>query len=517
MLLMAGIDWAKALDLALAAKNVRDEFVGDWYRDPWGWPELEYMIKTSPQLVLDNLGSSGARRAAQLKVPKENWGVRPAVVLDIVDRISYQALIDRLSVDLIGDLPPSVYGWRLMPANPSRGDYSHNNIQWDAYRGHLAAASMHYECALVTDVVSCFASIQMDTVRDAVDDRAPKGAVATRLISFLDGFEKIPERSGLPQRSVASAVLANMVLGPLDDVLEHHALDVPILAFLGSRGRRRRRRRSWTRWMDDMWLFGNDPAIMRRAQTELQDVATTLGLHINSGKTEVLEDEEVASRALEIEHSAIDGSLSSKKDPRPLEELIDRLLENPETASRTSLKFAVSRMQDHGQTYRILEFPKLAERMPHVADSLAKLFEASFTRGSLQDWFIGYAKGPWASFEWSVAQYLQMFPSSDRPRKQIRNFASSVVDDSDTSLPLVSVAAQRLSSWDPGEARAVIRGAIPRSDHPQRRRVLAVAALAAGESRSTVRRWLQQEPENHVTLAMMEHHNFAVPKVVYER
>jgi hypothetical protein len=473
---------------------------------------LDYLANPRSTHVTLNLNSSGARRAAQISVPKENWGVRPAVVLDIVDRMTYQALVDRLSLDLIGGLSTGVYGWRLPSNNPKRGEYSHNNLQWDAYRGHLGTASVFFDSALVTDIVSCFASIQMEVVKAGIDDLTAQGAVPSRLVSFLDGFERIPERSGLPQRSVASAVLANMVLRPLDDVLEHYASDVPSLAVLGARATTRARRRSWVRWMDDMWLFGSDPAVMRRAQTELQDIAASIGLHINSGKTEVLEGEDVESRALEIEHSAIDGALVAKGDAQPLEELVERLLENPETASRTSMKFAISRMQQHKHPYRLQEFAKLAERMPHMADSLARLFKASFTRGSLQDWFLNYATGSWASFDWSIAQYMLMFPSNVRPRKAVRVFASEILDSADASLPLLAVAAERLAAWDADEARAVIRGAIPRSDHPQRRRILALAALSAGESRSTVRKWLKQEEENHVTLDMLEHHNFGMPK-----
>ncbi len=94
---MSKVDWTSALDFGRAVRNVRTEFVGDWYRDPWGWPELGYVLASEPDLLSANLNTSGARRAALVEVPKENWGARPAVVLDILDRLSYQALVDRLS------------------------------------------------------------------------------------------------------------------------------------------------------------------------------------------------------------------------------------------------------------------------------------------------------------------------------------------------------------------------------------------------------------------------------------
>lgn len=125
-----------------------------------------------------------------------------------------------------------------------------------------------------------------------------------------------------------------MTLSPLDDLLDHFASDVPALTILNLKGgkSKARRRRSWTRWMDDMWLFGNDPSVMRSAQRELQDVARSIGLNINSGKTEVLEGIDVAERAMQIEHSAVDSALDAKQDQGPLEDLVDRLLEHPEIA-----------------------------------------------------------------------------------------------------------------------------------------------------------------------------------------
>lgn len=511
---MRAVDWTKVVDLGSAVANVRTEFVGDWHRDPWAWPELGFVTK-EPAHLSDNLNARGARRAALIDVPKENWGSRPAVILDILDRLTYQSLVDRLSIDLIGNLHPSVYGWRLAPGETKPGTYSHNNLQWDGYRRHLAFASTFFDAALVTDIVSCFASMPIDAVRSQVEDRAPKTVVSTRLFSILEGFDQIPERSGLPQRSLASAVLANMTLAPLDDLLDHFAVDVPALSIIELKGGRpkTRRRRSWSRWMDDMWLFGNDPALMRTAQRELQDAARSIGLNINSGKTEVLEGADVAERAMQIEHSAVDSALDTKKDHGPLEELIDRLLEHPEVAGRTSLRFAVTRMREHGSSYKAQELVHAAPRMPHAADTLAPLFKGIFKRESLQDWFLDYASGSWASYQWSVAHYARMFPSRTKPRNAMRQFMVDRVDDAGTSLPLLAVAAERLATWDPPEYRAVARAALKQTSHPQSRRVLALAALNAGETRRTVAAWLRQEPENQLTLKMLEAQNFATPKV----
>lgn len=93
-----------------------------------------------------------------------------------------------------------------------------------------------------------------------------------------------------------------------------------------------------------------------------------------------------------------------------------------------------------------------------------------------------------------------MFPSALIPRKAIREFFANAVRDANTGLPLLAVAAQRLSSWDKGEARAACRDAYKRASTPHARRILALSALEAGESRTKVKSWLSADSENAPTL-----------------
>ncbi len=337
---MATPDWSKVLDLQQASTNLRHEFVGDWHRDPWDWPELRYVASKNQDLVAQNCESDGIRQVFPIDVPKENWGSRPAVVLDIVDRITYQALVDRLSIDLIAALPNEVFGWRLPARSPKRGTYSTNKNQWDLYRDHLSTLAGLYPVALKTDIVSFFASMSLAVVEDELAARAPGGSVADRLASFLQGFSTVPERSGIPQRSLASSVIANTILGPIDDVLAHTSHPLP------GRARKGLKYRSFARWMDDMWLFGHDAGQARAAQIELQHAAQSRGLALNSAKTELLEGAAVAEQAREVEHSAVDDALIFSSNQRPLEELIEKILVSPDTANRTSVKFAARRMRD---------------------------------------------------------------------------------------------------------------------------------------------------------------------------
>lgn len=276
---MAKIDWLAALDLQQAVTNIRAEIPGDWYQDPWGWPELGFFLQKAQDRIVENLNASGTRAIALLDVPKENWGTRPAAVLDIADRLTYHALTDNLSVKMIGSMSPDAYGWRLHAVDPKPGVYSHNSKQWKGYRSHLSMLADFFSVALKSDIVSFFANIPISLVHESIMDRCPSNAVTKRLCDMIGAFDAIPNRSGLVQRSTASAVIANTYVAPLDDVLRHHSLVIPTLF-----SRRKVQHRSFARWMDDIWLFGDDEADARRAQMDLQTAVQSLGLDLNSAK-----------------------------------------------------------------------------------------------------------------------------------------------------------------------------------------------------------------------------------------
>lgn len=500
------LEWTRVADLNLALRNLHEEFLGDWYRDPWGWPETDWTVTRRPELVFQRLASDGARPFAPIDVPKENYLIRPAVILDPLDRLAYQAVVDRLSRRLIQGLSSNVFGWRLPITSPAAGAYSPNKNQWERYRSHLSALVAEFDFALKTDIVSCFASIQMDILVDSIDELAGKTDIAQRLLSMLEAWSRSPNRTGIPQRSTASSVIANALLAGLDDVLEYYSKPMQI---------GKSTRRSYARWMDDMWLFGDDASHLRQAQVELQSTLRSKGLHMNSGKTKLLEGPEIAEHALDVEHSAVDGAfdldgiLGTDQGPSRLDELIEKLLAQKEEASRTSIKFATRRMRVHGRFEKVNDFVTNAARMPHGSDALARLFRDAGRSVDLQDWFLDYRKSNWARLEWPSAQLVTMFASSIRPAEGLIEHVGESLGTRSLSLPLTAAFAQRLAAWDPPRARVAITEAINHAGDPFRRRVLSLAGLAAGIGRKSLRIWLREFEENSVTLQMLEDANFA--------
>jgi hypothetical protein len=492
-------DWAAILDYGQALTNCHTDFLGDWYRDPWGWVELDWIVDGRVEILSTRLNSTGVRQATRLDVIKENFAIRPAIVMDPVDRLIYQSLVDLLSRKLIGSLPSFVFGWRLDVKKPKRGEYTPNDAEWGRYRIHLAELAP-LKAALRTDIVSCFQSIRVDLISDTVSSVAGTGVATERLLDLLRGWDGIHGRGGLPQRSAASAVLANLYLMPLDDVLKK----------LGAARSPFYPNGLASRWMDDIWLFASNAPRVRKAQMSLMQEMRQLGLEMNIGKTDVFEGDAVATEAQRIEHSAVDAALAEPRDPDsavPLNELIDRLLEQPEHADRTSVRFVTTRMRNKKLFGRVDDFVSSADRMPHCADLLARLFRDSGAWRSLDEWYVNYASSQWAA-EWSIAQFGTMFSSKGSGFESVRNYLASRLTTSTAPLEIVSLAAQRLAAWDRTLALDSIREAAPKHNSPHARRALALASGNAREARFRVRQLLSEFEENQVTLSFLEDSNF---------
>lgn len=287
-----------------------------------------------------------------------------------------------------------------------------------------------------------------------------------------------------------------MYLAPVDDVLQRFG-----------RSRRGRPFRI-ARWMDDMWLFGDNEGRLRHAQVELSGAMRSIGLDMNVFKTKVLEGDDAEREVQQREHSAVDVALQlHEPDYVPLDILINTVLGAPEMAERTTIRFVTRRMRQSGRFDRLPEFVEVANRMPHAADILARLFRDSGRWQELDEWFVDYAGSDWAVSEWSVAQFATMFPSDESVSDNIVNFLAEQLT-AESSVPMLAVAAQRLAAWDANEARVLIRERARSVAHPMERRILALAAIAADEEPGFARELLSEFEENSTTLEMLKNRKF---------
>lgn len=502
------VDWNKSLDLDLALTNLRQDFIGDWYRDPWGWPEIDQVESEGLAPLVERATSTGVRRVANIDVPKENFGVRPAVLLEPLDRLLYQALTDRLSKQLIGKLPDWVHGWRLRRKNPAPGVMARNDFEWERQLNELSNCVGLLPYGFKTDIVSCFASMPSALVGEEVERRAGSGPIPTRLIDMLHGWDASPGRRGLPQRSMASAVFANMYLSVVDEVIDDYNSSV------GTKGALSLLKNVSTRWMDDIWVFGRDEGRLRRLQIDLQQAAREAHLELNSAKTALLEGSDLAQEALKVNHSAIDDALlDSKPNLQPLEELLDKIINDPEGSDRTSIHFAMVRMRDQKLESRLPKLVDAAHRMPHGSDHLARAFQTFGLWKDLGEWYVELLNSDWGALDWSIAQLGTMFPSKKHPGDEVVDGLLDALGRR-PQLPLQAVALQRLVKWAPDELRDLVRDRADQWDHPLERRLLGLTSVALEEPRPRTRALLGAYEENDLTLRAVAARRFRPLPVV---
>lgn len=501
----------RGLRLDVALRNQRLERYGDWYQDPWGWPEMDYLATHGEDLISERLRSADTWPTTPLRVPKENLGIRPAVVLDPTDRLLYQSLVDQRSVRLIGNQHRSVYGWRLHRVDPTNGEYARNANEYQAYLRSLVHAANTHAGAVATDIVSFFASIPLDSLASHVQHQAPGGENTERLLGLLESWNRNQHIRGLPQRSAASAVLANMYLADVDDALEAQAKQV---------------NGAWSRWMDDIYFFGPNEGVLRATQVAVDERLREIGLALNHSKTDVFLEEKLLAHLRDRDHSAIDSALAitivtahsrgevvARPNFTALEELVEKVLMEGAVASRTSLRFLSSRMRSNEYPFRVEDFLNQMDTFPQASDHLSRLFRHFVRVGRYQDSLRDFVKSDWPQLPWVEANYIAVIPTAHKPQRWVRERLMDEAQRRRPELPLFSLACQRLSEWDPEALREILRDVAPNSDHPAYRRVAAYTALRAGERRATVHKWLDEFPANRVTLRLLEETRFEAPQV----
>jgi len=178
-------------------------------------------------------------------------------------------------------------------------------------------------------------------------------------------------------------------------------------------------------------------------------------------------------------------------------------------ASRTSVRFAATRMREHQLFDRIGDFADAAHRMPQAADHLARLFrDAGFWR-NLEEWYTSYVDSPWGCIDWSVAQLGTMFTSANPPGSGVRDLMANWLGaGTGVSIMRFSLAAERMVSWHGKNALDQLDEALKHADQPLYRRVTGLALHAAGATRSEIRSALGEFEENLITQRMLEDTNF---------
>lgn len=424
------------IDLAAGQQLARLEFHSDWYRDPWGWPELNHLDTTSLDLERD-LGVGRRNRAGiqlpqgpafcAISVPKNRLGTRPGVVIDPLSRLIYLSATASVLRSAHSDLPEWVYGWRGRD-----GELSTGNAEWQMYLRSLPTfAQAPY--AMQTDVTSCFASMSLPRVERALRDRIGATGPTSLIMQIVEAHDGLGTRRGLPQRSFGSSILAHVVLQPLDDELQY-ALDRSGVV-------------SVRRWMDDISAEGDEDSLYSLL-LRLQDRARQIGLELNASKTHLspcserlpylwLEDlKEIDVPWREHVADEYTGETALLPDLDKLEELESSILADPRRQLRPVVSAVLNSLARHGYFERAMDWMRAAIHIPASADRLAGYLRGAvamdaITISSLADWFQDYERSAWGRVPWTTTTMADSFPEGSPPGVVVDIYRRWLTDTND--------------------------------------------------------------------------------------
>jgi hypothetical protein len=340
------------LDLAKGAALARQEMYGDWYRDPWGWPELTKLdFSRQPNAVelglvrrdRDGIHLSSQPHFHLMEIPKSWLGVRPAVVQDAVSHLIYLTSATSGLATWHSGLPDWVFGWRIRGETP---EVRKNSSEWLDYVDSQPTPDAGGS-GLQTDITSFFASLQPAKIAPIVLRALGSVASTTLIMEIVESHNSLTTRGGLPQRSYASAIIANAAIQPIDDALESFLRDGRI--------------RSVRRWMDDVSAEGDEgdlyALLLKRQQATRQS-----GLELNSSKTNIvpvgdlvaqLRTEDMREVELPVRFTAnYEGDVDEEVDLAVLIDLEDAVLNTPRGVSRTLIKAVLFTLRQYEQFER---------------------------------------------------------------------------------------------------------------------------------------------------------------------
>lgn len=503
------------LDIVAGAKIVKSEQFGDWYRDPWGWPETTHEFAET--LTFEDLGVSKSGKSYVydatpnfhlFDVPKSFLGVRPAVIQDVRSRLAYTTAAAGLAVQLHTDLPDWVYGWRYRD-----GVYGKTN-EWELYRE--SQADIHrQDFAAQTDVTSFFASIDVDRLIRRITDSVGGGNVLTDIVRrVLEAHNLLHGRSGIPQRSSASALLAHTALRQVDDLLGSLLQSGELTAA--------------RRWMDDISFEGPEPALYG-ALLQLQQSCRQEGLEVNALKTMLISGEQSAEGLREEAQGLIRLPVTTTRvtndyedfemtfvDRGALREAEEQVLSSPSRTPRSKVGIVLKSLIRYDEYSRIDEWMAAAPYLPHAADKLSRYLAASNHSWwgiglDLAKWFTELQQSGWPHVEWVQAQHALAVPS-EQVDEGMQSILESWLSDS-SNLQKVAVAVQRIAATHPVRYRALVAARIDSVHDPLLTRLLALGLLMAAQARDDVRQALRRHPSNALTLKYLEEKEWRLPDV----
>lgn len=267
------------LNLGLALKRVSADMFDDWFYDSLQYVDLltlDYLFCQFKDHFYNNTYKTCM--AEKFFVPKNNFTLREAYILPLIDRIIYMAIVGELADVIDNSIIPNVFASRLNRVNEN--NLLVNGVeQWVKLKYKISEelqikhsnGDFKYNCILHVDILNYYDNIDKKLLieklrRVAINENQLKSI--DLLKDFLAKFSE--KRNGLPQNNDSSALLATFYLNQVDSFMQNHT-------------------QTYYRFVDDIKILCSDKYEARRYLTLLEKELKRCHLSVNSQKTKIIE------------------------------------------------------------------------------------------------------------------------------------------------------------------------------------------------------------------------------------
>ncbi|WP_439671002.1 Reverse transcriptase domain-containing protein [Cupriavidus necator] len=361
------------IDCDAVLKHLKQDMRDDWFLDAISYKDI-FANKSDLQGIITRLLEEGNGQYVGsdrriYDIPKKGFGIRYSLETDFYDRFIYQAICTYLIDYFDPLLSHRVFGHRLDSRRRDERYLFKNRIElWRTFEGISYTALKNDQALVVTDLINYFENISIDAVRSSflskLGNLKASGKEKLRIRNAVETLCTLltrwgySEKHGLPQNRDSSSFIANVVLSDVDHRMAELGYD-------------------YYRYVDDIRIICDNPRHARKALTDLVGQLRTVGMNINSAKTDILTKDSDIQRISDFFPASDDRSLAIDNMWRSrsrrviarsvslIYEMLREIIETRETQSR-QFRFAVNRL-------KILLESGIFDAGSDLADSLVDL------------------------------------------------------------------------------------------------------------------------------------------------
>lgn len=258
-------------EIKRAVKYVRQDVFDDFWPDVLNYADFFDDIDWCYEIDWDNHQPSDS---SYVDVPKPTMILRPGHYLELADRIYFQLLINKFAGKVDQQFTGSDvnFGYRV---SPKYSKFFHEGIQaWTKFRdkdNELFTAANGQGAILHTDISAYFEHIKVPKLIEILKNLDVEDNVLSKLKALLNRWSE--DGIGIPQGNNCSSFLANAYLDEIDKVMIAEGYN-------------------YYRFVDDIRIYAEAESTLRHAVQRLTQLFRPLNLHLNSGKTKLVDFEQ---------------------------------------------------------------------------------------------------------------------------------------------------------------------------------------------------------------------------------